>query len=119
MRPGWEPIASELQPYRKLKASRGIVLAAVANELPEIGRSRREVRVGREYRSVQRIECFKAELGGHSFADARGFDGGGVVCRGPSIAQVAPTSRKRLKRVRLADLEDRLFVVQIFRHRSV
>src|SRR5258708_79269 len=86
-----EPIASELQPYRKLKTSRGIVLAAVADELPEICRSRREVRVGREYGSVQRIECFKAELGRHAFADARGFDGGGVVCRGPSIAQVAPT----------------------------
>src|SRR5262249_53678945 len=75
--------ASKLQPERKLKSSRGIVLAAVADELAEIRRSRREVRVGRKYRSVERVECFKPELGGHSFPDARGFDSGGVVCRGP------------------------------------
>src|SRR5260370_19341801 len=108
MRPGWEPIASELQPYRKLKTTRGIVLAAIADELPEIRRSRRQVRVGRKYGSVERVECFKPELGGHSFADAGGFDGGGVVCRGPAIAYVSPTGRKRLQPVRLTDLEHRL-----------
>src|SRR4030095_726075 len=98
----------ELYPESELDTPRRIVLPIVADDLPEVGRGRRVVRVAREHRRILRVEGLEPDIGVDPFLDPRVLDHGHVVRGGPLVPDVAPTRRRGLQRVRSANPEHRL-----------
>ena len=88
-------------------------------DLAEVGRGGRQVRVRGKHRGVEGVERLQPELAVHAFTDPGVLAHRRVVRGGPPVAQIAPTGRGRLQRVRRTDLEDRLLSRKHVAHSAV